>query len=419
MNWWILKNRKMKGKQLTGKILYAILFLVIIPLFQWWWARSLEKIVRFPPIESRTGGTIVGVSGILLIVWAMFSLKKFGNGLPMNAYPPLHFVKQGPYHFLRHPIYWGYGLMMTGVFIFTGSASGLWIVTPISMLAIIALVLGYEKIDLEERFKGEDMSVQMDLPSSTDALPSPVQRFVSFFWVTLSLITSNYITFFLTRDSIPIWSDSPSIKNFNGFTGIHPLAVLFILLVPFIVKTNKLLHQWIISVLSGIALSVYIALLWPAFGAHYFHRGNKMLNLEELCFLFSAPVFLTFLSATAYSRQFKKWTLPIFAFAIVIVILQLISTRSITVNLIGSAFIYSVAANYLAIWLFIRKYAETIANSWKEWVFGPVRIINHGIYVGLGSFAGILFCGFQAGRKYAWAILISAIVFIVFSALWE
>ena len=137
---------------------------------------------------------------------AMFSLKKFGKGLPMNAYPPVLFVKKGPYRFLRHPIYWGYCMLMTGVFISIGSAGGLWIVTPMSVLAIIALVLGYENIDLKDRFKDADMSVLLDIPSSADSFPSLVKRIVSLFWVIAFLITSNYVVWFLTHDSTSILS---------------------------------------------------------------------------------------------------------------------------------------------------------------------------------------------------------------------
>ena len=408
----------MKREELSGKILYAILFLAFIPLLQLWWAQSLENIVRFPAIESQAGGMIIGVSGSLLMASAMFSLKKFGKGLPMNAYPPVLFVKKGPYRFLRHPIYWGYCMLMTGVFISIGSAGGLWIVTPMSVLAIIALVLGYENIDLKDRFKDADMSVLLDIPSSADSFPSLVKRIVSLFWVIALLITSNYVVWFLTHSSTPILPASGGLKYFNRFNGIQFLAVPFILLVPLIVKSNIHLHRWVISVLSGIALSTYIALLWPSVGAQYFYSGNQQAGSNELRVLLSVPVFLTLISIITYSRQFKKWTLPVMVFSIIIIFLQLANTHSFTLNLIVSVFISLVTANSSAIWLFIRKTAETIANSWKEWTFGPVRIINHGIYVGLGSFAGILLCGLLVGRAYIWGILIFAFVVTVFAALW-
>jgi len=41
------------------------------------------------------------------------------------------------------------------------------------------------------------------------------------------------------------------------------------------------------------------------------------------------------------------------------------------------------------LWTFLRNSTEAIANSWREWRVGPVRIINHGAYAGAGVFIGI------------------------------
>jgi prolipoprotein diacylglyceryltransferase len=45
-------------------------------------------------------------------------------------------------------------------------------------------------------------------------------------------------------------------------------------------------------------------------------------------------------------------------------------------------------------------------------------VINHGFYVGIGSFLGILLAGILAGKGYALALLIFTIISLVFSALW-
>ncbi len=70
------------------------------------------------------------------------------------------------------------------------------------------------------------------------------------------------------------------------------------------------------------------------------------------------------------------------------------------------------------IWGILRKASEWVANSWKEWIIGKVRIINHGFYVGFGAFAGLLFAGILTGTDYAWALLAFTVTVVVFSALW-
>ena len=49
-----------------------------------------------------------------LILAAFDSLRRYGRGLPMNAFPPPIYVSQGAYRWLRHPIYVGFCLAAAG-----------------------------------------------------------------------------------------------------------------------------------------------------------------------------------------------------------------------------------------------------------------------------------------------------------------
>ena len=157
---------------LPGKFLYAFTFLVLIPAGLWFWARNTLHLIQFPAIESKITGWIMMVAGGLLMLWAMFALKQFGKGLPMNAYPPPVYVTRGPYRIFRHPIYWGFGILMVGYFIFTGSASGLWLVSPLTILGMVALVMGYENIDLKQRFPDQKIKTVLDLPEKLMNYPA-------------------------------------------------------------------------------------------------------------------------------------------------------------------------------------------------------------------------------------------------------
>jgi len=88
-----------------NKTLYATVFLIVIPCMLWLWAKYTENLINLPVVESTSAGSILIIFGVLLMAWAMYALKTYGKGLPMNAYPPLRFVTYGPYHFFRHPIY--------------------------------------------------------------------------------------------------------------------------------------------------------------------------------------------------------------------------------------------------------------------------------------------------------------------------
>ena len=66
----------------------------------------------------------------------------------------------------------------------------------------------------------------------------------------------------------------------------------------------------------------------------------------------------------------------------------------------------------------ILRVAESIANSWKEWRFGSVRIINHGAFAAAASFLGILIISILLGPGRAWLAGSIFLCSIVGAALW-
>jgi hypothetical protein len=79
---------------------------------------------------------------------------------------------------------------------------------------------------------------------------------------------------------------------------------------------------------------------------------------------------------------------------------------------------YIIVVYRLQIWNYIRLQSEWIANSWHEWRWGHVRIINHGFYGGAAGFAGTLLSGCFLGRQYAFVSVIVMIFIIIFAGLW-
>ena len=409
-----------KLNPVLGKILYSLLFVAIIPLLLWFWAGHTGRAVKYPPIESVTWGAVLLLAGGALMIWGMMAIVLFGKGLPMNAYPPEKFVTRGPYHLIRHPIYWGFGIMVCGMSVLTGSASGLWLVTPITILAMTSLVLGFEQIGLQQRFPGEKIRTFFDQGGNEQSRVTLKKRLAAILLFFIVLLLSNFMVGYLAGGADPLIGKSWKISTFFEQEPLRFLSLFFIIGVPMTLKRQDLIRDWLISVVAGLALSVYISLLWPAAGAQYFVSGYTMGNLPgNLNFLFgSIPLFLVLLSLKFYVKQFRYLVILLIVFATFLGLVQLVNCRSSVQHLIVSIFIYYVAANYLSIWILLKNFAERMANSWKEWVIGPVRIINHAFIIGFGAIFGVLYAGILAGREYAWAILIFAVVLMICSAIW-
>ena len=234
-----------KTKAQIHKILYAIIFLIIVPAMLLLWAKYTEDFITFPVIESTIAGYMLIIFGVLLMVWAMYFLKKYGKGLPMNAYPPLQFVTNGPYRLFRHPIYCGFGMLMVGYFILTKSACGLWLVTPITILAMIALVMGYEAIYLKKRFPNESIRTILDIPEKIKEPASTRARIVSLFWVAASLFLGNFISAQLVRDKAAILGKQLVLPINTENPYLPLLSVLFIIVIPFVWRTISSIYEWL------------------------------------------------------------------------------------------------------------------------------------------------------------------------------
>lgn len=398
------------NNQIIGKILYALFFLFFFPAFLWIWAEFTKNIIPFPAIESKPAGGVLIFLGVSLMLWGMHALHFYGKGLPMNAYPPPVFVTRGPYRLFRHPIYWGFGLLMSGYFIYSGSASGIWLVSPLTVLGMVALVLGHESIDLKKRFPDQHIRTILDYPENRRDKADLRDRFTSIFWLVSYMVVSNFVIEKLNGTVFTI--PGAPLVIFPGLENpLFPfLGVGFILATPFMLKQKDILREWEVTGFIALSLSTFSGLLYPEIGTQCVPAQDSV--------LFAVPFFLLFISWKALFRQSVKMAVVITPVVVFLVVIQLNICRTPWLNLASTVLIFLFSTNYLKIWIFLKGSSEKIANSWKEWVFGKIRVINHGFYVGFGAFLGVFMAGMLAGKEYALALLIFAVIVNICSALW-
>jgi prolipoprotein diacylglyceryltransferase len=82
-------------------------------------------------------------------------------------------------------------------------------------------------------------------------------------------------------------------------------------------------------------------------------------------------------------------------------------------DVLGGLLIFRLVALRAALWKHLLTVSQWFADSWREWRFGKLRLINHGFYAGIGSFIGFLLAVHLAGNEqfgYVVAICFGALI---------
>ncbi len=258
------------------------------------WAIAAKNVIHIPTLQSTLWGTVLAAASLGIMIWGMLSLWIFGGGLPMNAFPPQRFVGRGAYALIPHPIYGGFILICSGVSIYFGSASGLWLVTPAVALGCAALVLGYELPDLRWRFGRQVAPRAM----ADDALaPSAAQRMRVAITVLAPWLAAYGLIWLMGRQAGAISTYLPfenHIPIVEWTELIYASTYVVVILTPFLVRNRDGLRKFMrLGIGASVLLfSLYLLLPifvpprpifadhsdWPAFtaGAHALFRSGRV-----------------------------------------------------------------------------------------------------------------------------------------------
>ncbi|MFI5296193.1 MAG: prolipoprotein diacylglyceryl transferase family protein [Thermodesulfovibrionales bacterium] len=416
--------------QIIEKILYAFLFLIVLPASLILWARATAGCVPLLVVGSFQIGAVLAICGAVIMITGMVALSAYGNGLPMSPFPPSRYVTEGIYGFMPHPIYSGFSLLCVGTAMAAKSASGLWLVSPIVILACTAWVLGFERDSLRRRFGSLITKAFIHLPEDKASAPTLADRLsvyvlVFFPWLILyqavrifGIPPDAHIAFFSFEIDLPVyeWTEVFYISTYP-----------YVLLAPLAAKKMHDLRKFSISGLIATGIIIPLFLIVPLIAPPRPFTPNSFLgNLLALERVFDTPaaafpsfhVFWALLAASVYAEAKPSWRIFWWGWAFIIVVSCITTGMHALVDVLAGAVAFLFVLHIDKIWEKILLIVEGIANSWREWRFGSVRLINHGIYAGIGSFLGLSLVGVLLGQGYIAPSLIVALSSVIISALW-
>ncbi len=417
------------------RIAYGLAFTVALPAALVLWARALgqEPWLDLPVCRSVWGGGALAAFGALIWLSGVAQIVRRGDGLPMNAFPPARLVTSGIYALVAHPIYFGWVLGCAGVSWAAGSAAGLWIVTPLVALGCAALVFGLERPDLRRRFGGAAASFKpwLSLPRDDESAPTTGERFA--FWFTVLVpwllaydgvkalgVPSDAIDIrFEAEATWPVWLWTVPI-----YASAYVVAPLASFLVPTRAALRRLSVQGLVA--TAVISIVYLAVPFIAPFRPFEATGalGWILALDQRLAappMAAWPAFHAMWAAfiaEALARRSRAWSVAAWIWAGAIAVTCVTTGMHAIADLAAAGVFYMLLRRPFALWRAWLDAAERLANSWRAWRVGPLRIINHGVYAGAAAAVGLAGMGALAGTEALPGFLTIALSVLLGAGLW-
>ncbi len=416
---------------MLGKPLYGILFVVVLPAALVWWAVVTTPVVPLPAIPYGWAAIIPIAVGVALMLAGMAALLKYGKGLPMNPYPPPVYVIRGIYTFTPHPIYLGFVLACFGVAILLESPSGTWLVAPMVALALTALVLGYERHDLRRRFGPEAIHVPLvSLPPDRADRPTGWDRASVYLLVLIPWSVAFEAVYRLGIPADAVVAHLPFERGWpvlEWTEAVYGSIYIFVLATPLILRTQRDLRRLAELGLISTALVTLIYLTVPIvapprpFEPRTF-LGHALMFERSMSHTVAAfPAFhviWSFIAADGWARRSRAWGVAGWTWAILITVSCITTGMHALADLVAAAIVFALLLLRRRVWELMRRAAEAIANSWHEFRWRGVRVINHGLYAGLAGAVGLWISGSLGGPQVFWQLVLVHLCGLAGAGLW-
>ncbi|MBL9150699.1 MAG: prolipoprotein diacylglyceryl transferase [Phycisphaerae bacterium] len=416
---------------MIARLLYGLLFCVLLPAMLIAWAWRLDHLHVAPELAARpTLGVALALVGFLVVAWAMLVLRTVGGGLPMNAFPPPRYVARGPYAIVSDPIYLGATLVVAGVALADGSGAGWRIVAPALLVAATALSLGYERPDLDRRFGTDRAKPWTALPPESDARPTArdaigtwlglfVPWLVGYEWIGHLPVAGAIDLMAGPEASWPVWDWTSPI-----YSSVYPVAVA----APWLAASRGALRRWRLDAQLGIALGFLAFLVLPFIATPRPFDPNGVLAFlqtiergDGVGGRAAFPSFHTFwacMAALAIGERYPRARFALLVWALLVGASCATTGMHSVLDVAAGIVLTLVARARAPICRSLIAASEAIANGWREWRLGRMRVIAHGFFAGAAATVGVLVIGGFADSHGAAAIAIVALASLVGAALW-
>jgi hypothetical protein len=193
---------------------------------------------------------------------------------------------------------------------------------------------------------------------------------------------------------------------------------------PLVARTSRVLRRLSVSGLLATSLVTVIYLTLPLIAPPRPFEPTtalgRLLALEQGFnnTVAAFPAFHVLWALFAAAAWPGRMRVPAFLWAAAITV-SCVTTGMHSLADVGAAILlFPLFHRYDRVWAWLRCGAERVANAWKEWWIGPIRLLNHGLFGGLAMAVGVLVAGIAVGPGFLPGGAFATILGLVGAAAW-
>ncbi len=362
------------------RLLYSVLPGVLLAALLIAWAQATADVVRIPPVASPALGIGIAVIGTALI-WRL----------------------------VAQPLLIGFCIFCIGASIATGSASGLWLVSPMVILCCAALVLS-----------GVHPTTRPVMPMITEGgegAPSRRERCALYLFLLVPWLAlyEAVLAIGVPPDAIsgllPFERHLPVIEWSQIFYGS---TYLMALTAPLFAKTRTDLRRFNVRGLWTMAVAYPLFVLVPLISPKrafvpnnvpgHLLRWEQSLDSSVAAFP-SFHVIWSLLAAEVFAQRWPRLRWMFYGWAVMVGVSCVTTGQHSILDVLGGAGTVALVVCGPQLWRAACACLERIDRSCREWRFGPASVTSEGIYAGVCGLVAIWAAETLAGGSVRIAVV--------------
>jgi hypothetical protein len=129
-------------------------------------------------------------------------------------------------------------------------------------------------------------------------------------------------------------------------------------------------------------------------------------------------VIWSFIAADAWATRSRGWGIAGWVWAVLITISCITTGMHSLADVLAATVVFILLLQRRRIWHLMRRAAEIIANSWHEWRWRGIRVINHGLYAALAGAVGLWISASLGGPQVFWQLVFVHLCGLAGAGLW-